>query len=432
VTSTTKVIHGPGVPECVGGSISVEPYHSEESFKKERDHIFRKCWLNVCRTRDVPEPDSYFVRDLAMIGTSILVMRGEDGVIRAFHNVCAHRLNKVVWNESGACPKKGIQCTFHGWRYKSDGKLAGAPDRAEFPNFDASANGLTPIDCETWNGFVFINLDPQHEVGLREYLGEFGDILEEYPFEKLVPMSSYRIEIEANWKVVLDAFSEGYHVPFTHGPTLPDFIDTSLYHMHQIGLFERHHYGSTPANPDSLYSNSALPYLPLDPKVEEARPEMERIMSAFSRSNPAPEFHPDRLPEGVNPTKTKRFGFDLWTCFPNVVAIVSSRLMTHHFWPISPTRTVLESKIYAPDVAGIRDYLFHQFRNIVIREAVREDVKNPEETQRVLDSGARSHMLLSRQEALIQHFAWVRSKYVDSASEGNPTPGTDLLKSVAA
>lgn len=85
-------------PELGTGPIPIEPYISREYFEKERERIFRKVWLNIGRVEQIPSSGDYFVKDLAMCNTSILVVRGKDGVIRAFHNMCSHRGNQLVWD----------------------------------------------------------------------------------------------------------------------------------------------------------------------------------------------------------------------------------------------------------------------------------------------------------------------------------------------
>jgi len=100
-------------PELGTDPIPIEPYTSHEYFEKERALIFRKAWLNVGRVEQIPNPGDYFVRDLAVCKTSILIVRGKDGTIRAFHNMCAHRGNKLAADTSGSC--KGLfTCKFHG------------------------------------------------------------------------------------------------------------------------------------------------------------------------------------------------------------------------------------------------------------------------------------------------------------------------------
>ena len=182
-TSNEKKWHDQ-YPELGTGPIPIEPYVSRDYFEKERAQIFRKVWLNVGRVEQIPNPGDYFVKDLAVLQTSILIVRGKDGAIRAFHNMCAHRGNKLVADTGGTC--KGLfTCKFHGWAYALDGSLSHIADEASFFNLNKADLGMTPIAVDTWEGFVFINADPHPAESLREYLGEIGTGFGGYPFGEL-------------------------------------------------------------------------------------------------------------------------------------------------------------------------------------------------------------------------------------------------------
>jgi phenylpropionate dioxygenase-like ring-hydroxylating dioxygenase large terminal subunit len=145
-------------PELGTNPLPIEPYVSREYFEKEREQIFRKVWLNIGRVELIPNRGDYFVKDLAVCDTSVLVVRGESGKIHAFHNMCSHRGNAVVWNSKGTC--KAFTCKFHSWTYGLDGALRHVPDEENFFGIKKEALGLTPVAVDTWEGFIFINLDP--------------------------------------------------------------------------------------------------------------------------------------------------------------------------------------------------------------------------------------------------------------------------------
>lgn len=145
-------------PELGTGPIPIEPYVSRAYFEKERDHIFRKVWLNIGRVEQLPQPGDYFVKDLAVCTTSVLVVRGKDGAIRAFHNMCSHRGNQLVWDHKGTC--QAVTCKFHGWVYGLDGALRHITDEDNFFGLKKETLGMTPVSAETWEGFIFINVDP--------------------------------------------------------------------------------------------------------------------------------------------------------------------------------------------------------------------------------------------------------------------------------
>jgi Rieske 2Fe-2S family protein len=106
--------------------------------------------------------------------TSILLVRGQDGNIRAFHSMCSHRGNSVVWDAKGSC--KAFACKFNSWTYGLDGALRNVPDEKNFFGLKKKALGLTPVAVDTWEGVVFVNVDPHPSETLCEYLGEFGPV----------------------------------------------------------------------------------------------------------------------------------------------------------------------------------------------------------------------------------------------------------------
>ena len=114
--------------------VPIEPCVSSAYFEQEREQLFRRVWLNVGRVEDLPKAGDYFVKDLAVCHTSILVVRGKDDQIRAFHNMCSHRGNKLAWATQGACQL--LTCKFHGWSYGLDGQLKFVPDEERFFDLD--------------------------------------------------------------------------------------------------------------------------------------------------------------------------------------------------------------------------------------------------------------------------------------------------------
>ena len=191
-------------PEVGTGSVSAEPCVSPEFFALERERIFRRHWINVGRVDELPAPGDYFVRELVVCTVSILIMRGTDGVVRAFHNICSHRGNKLVWNPQGRCPGR-LACGFHNWAYDAEGQLAYVPDEENFHDLDKRAHGLTPITSSIWEGFIFINLDPQPCETLLEFLGGVADQLASCPFGQMKLLRTYKVDEHANWNTNPDS-----------------------------------------------------------------------------------------------------------------------------------------------------------------------------------------------------------------------------------
>ena len=197
------------------GPVSVGGMTDPTYYEQEVEQIWKRLWLWAGKRTWVPEPGRHFVRDLPFAKTSIIVTHGEDGDIRAFHNVCSHRCNKVAWEERGRGPY--LSCPFHGWSYRMDGSLHSVPDEGEFYDIDPEALGLTPIRCETWADFIFVSLAGEPDESLREYLGDIATFYDEFPFDSFTQEYHWRVELACNWKIARDAFSEVYHVPFVHG-----------------------------------------------------------------------------------------------------------------------------------------------------------------------------------------------------------------------
>ena len=162
-------------PELGRGPVSLEDCVSKDFYEKEREHVFKKTWLYMGRVERVPKSGSYFTRELRFLNTSIIIVRGKDGVIRALHNICPHRGNKMLWEDdpfeevAGRAPL--LYCRFHGWRYKLDGSLHSATRKDLLLDFDAESCRVPAIQCEVWEGFIFVNLNPHNTEPVRSFLG---------------------------------------------------------------------------------------------------------------------------------------------------------------------------------------------------------------------------------------------------------------------
>ena len=146
--------------------------------------------------------------------------------MRGFHNICRHRGNKLVWNDfpdeetSGTC--RQFTCKYHGWRYDLDGSLTFVQQESEFFDLDKDDYGLVPVQTEVWEGFIFVNLDPDNTMSVKEYLGDLGAGLEGYPFGEMTQVYKYRANVGSNWKLFIDAFAEFYHAPVLHAKQATD------------------------------------------------------------------------------------------------------------------------------------------------------------------------------------------------------------------
>ncbi len=209
--------------------IPMDDCFDPEFFELEKEAVFRRSWLYAGRVDELPRRGSYLTKELTFLGVSILVIRGMDDEVRAFHNVCSHRGNKLVWDDfpdretSGSC--RQLACKYHGWRYALDGEIAYVHNAPEFFDLKVEDLALPTVHCEQWAGFIFINLQDEPAQSLREFLGEDVCKLETYPFDKLTQRYKFEAVVDSNWKIIMDAFQELYHVPYVHGkmnnPTAP-------------------------------------------------------------------------------------------------------------------------------------------------------------------------------------------------------------------
>src|SRR5271154_3124122 len=121
-------------PELGRGPLPVRPYVDTAYYALEQEHIFKKCWLQVGRVEEIPQSGDYFVKELVACNASVIVTRSRSGTVRAFHNVCSHRMNRVAYERCGTTRK--FFCKFHGWAYDLDGSLTGVPDEGAFFDLD--------------------------------------------------------------------------------------------------------------------------------------------------------------------------------------------------------------------------------------------------------------------------------------------------------
>jgi choline monooxygenase len=178
----------------------------------ERLSVFSKTWQLVARTDQVRSPGQFVSTTVA--GEPIVVVRGNDGTLRAFFNVCRHHAAAVVTQPCGQASL--LHCPYHGWNYGLDGSLKGMPEFEGVENFDRAQNGLVPIRVETWECFVFINLD-NHAAPLTDFLGGLVQRVAPLGIGKLHYFDRRTYDIHCNWKVFVDNFLDGgYHVPHLH------------------------------------------------------------------------------------------------------------------------------------------------------------------------------------------------------------------------
>jgi len=208
-------------------------YTDPSILELEKSRIFRRIWQLVgtlsqpCGERNgaaltIADPETYFPVDVA--GEPVVVVRDKQGTLRAFSNVCRHRAGPIA---QGCGTKNVFRCAYHGWTYTLDGRLIGTPDIEGMEFFDRSTMGMVPLRCETWEQFIFVNFNPDAEP-LSAFLGKIPEQSRGFDFAGLEMAERRDYEINCNWKVYVDNYLEGYHIPIAH-PGLMREIDYSQY-----------------------------------------------------------------------------------------------------------------------------------------------------------------------------------------------------------
>lgn len=210
--------------------ISPERYYSAEWMERERTELWAKVWNWAAREEDIPEAGDYVTFTIGR--ESFIITRDADDRIRAYFNVCPHRGNRLVREETGSRPQ-GFTCPFHNWRFGLDGTLDKLTDAETFrPEALCRDLSLSEVRCESWEGFVFINMDPDARP-LLEMLGPLVDHAKPYRLRDMRILRRVQAVWEANWKVGVDGFNEAYHVHAVHPQILPIFNDYNA----QIDLY---------------------------------------------------------------------------------------------------------------------------------------------------------------------------------------------------
>jgi choline monooxygenase len=204
-------------------------YLDTEVLRLEDERIFSRTWQFAGHVSQIAEPGTYTT---ASAGSQpVLVVRDDEGELRAFRNVCRHR-GSLLLSGSGEC-KKAIRCRYHGWTYRMDGQLIGVPEGRQIRGLDKSSLGLFPARVEVFCGLVFVNLDIR-ATPLAEQVAGLAERLEPYGLERLRPVVEKATSQPANWKIVVDNYLEGYHVPIAH-PGLMRLVD---YKNYDVELFD--------------------------------------------------------------------------------------------------------------------------------------------------------------------------------------------------
>jgi len=398
-------------PELGTAPVNYEDSISPEFYELERKAIFNKTWLNVGRVEQVPRTGSYFTRELACAGTSVIVVKDKAGEVRAFHNICRHRGNKLVWNDypreetAGTC--RQFTCKYHGWRYDLDGALNFVQQESEFFDLDKADYGLAPVQTEVWEGFIFVNLDPTNTTSVRDYLGGLGAGIEGYPFGEMTQVYKYRADVGSNWKLFIDAFAEFYHAPVLHAKQATDEESRKL----QGYGYEALAYDID--GPHSMVSSWGGMAPPKDPSM--VKPIENVLRSGLFGPWDRPDIEGlDPLPEGLNPARSPAWGIDSFVLFPNFMLLVwqPGWYLTYHYWPTSYNTHIFEGNLYFVPPKNATERLRQELAAVTFKEYALQDGNTLEATQSMIESRAVTEFPLGDQEILLRHLHQTARRYV--------------------
>ena len=189
-----------------------EYYASPEVFAREREQVFARQWICVGRALDFASPGSYRLADIA--GESLIIVRDRAGDIRAHYNVCRHRGTRLCAEPAGTLSET-IQCPYHAWTYRLDGRLIGAPHMAGTPHFSVEDYPLHSAAVGHWEAFVFVNLGANPEP-IEQAFAPLQERFARFNLPRLTTVRRIEYPVRANWKLILQNYSECLHCPTIH------------------------------------------------------------------------------------------------------------------------------------------------------------------------------------------------------------------------
>jgi len=310
----TQVATAPTRPNAdpdAGFSLPAWVYRDAEFYQAEVARVMRPSWQVVCHVNDVPAAGDY--RLLNFLGESIVVIRGEDGVVRALSNVCRHRGARILDRAAG-CVRK-LNCPYHAWSYELDGQLTGVPLKETYPELDMQRIALPRIESEIWRGFVFVRLEGGGP-SVAAMMAPYEDEIAPYRFEQMQAIGRVTLRPRSvNWKNIADNYSDNLHIRVAH-PGLTRLFGKT--YGSQAGEWADRLWGTLLDRPSD--NRSERMYQRVLPKVAHLPQSHQRLWLYFK----------------------------LW---PNVAFdIYPDQIDFMQFLPISPTETLIREISYAyPD-----------------------------------------------------------------------------------
>ena len=357
--------------------IPVGRYVDDEFWEIERRHLWTKVWVLAGRVEDLPGAGDFVTFD--DLGPPVVLVRGRDLVIRAFYNTCQHRGAPVVRENRGST--RLLRCQYHSWSYDIEsGRLVSVPDERDFVDLDKESRCLPALRCEVWDGWIFVNQDPD-AMPLAEWLGPIPDELAELEGPRLRSISRESHVVPCNWKVTAEAFLEVYHFRHIHGREGESLLDNrgAVMSLLPNGC-------SRMVTPYSRAAWTAIGMNNFDDFVHLVAPGFDDV---------------DGVNDMIRCTSTA------YSVFPNLITpIASNGFPFITFWPIDRTTTRIDWTHYAPVDFDPADGLPEPWRARLANFAriMDEDFWNMAPMQKSLESPALRGVPINYQERRIWHF----------------------------
>lgn len=343
-------------PAIKGHNIDGYRYTSPDFYAKEFEGVWARSWLLLGRESEIPYPGDWQREEVG--AESILMVRQKDGSIKAMYNVCQHRGNRLVFEPSGHT--KRFVCKYHGWAFMPDGALNFAQDAGDFPRNPCEYIRLQELQCETFAGFVWVNMDP-NAGSLQQYLGPVWDDWQAYPIAEWNRYLAYTVDVPCNWKVIQDNFNESYHLRSVHPQA--SMMTEEAHDETQFDLCKEGHSRMImrAGNPAKSVAKehrlndrlvSLLKFWGLDP--EDFRGQEYGIRLALQKQKRA--LGPDRGYGYFDGLRDEQLtDYYHYTLFPNFSASITAE--GFHFLrsrphPTDPERCLFDNWFYAPDPEG--------------------------------------------------------------------------------
>ncbi|BFM14213.1 aromatic ring-hydroxylating dioxygenase subunit alpha [Maricurvus nonylphenolicus] len=351
--------------------ISTDRYNDPDALALEQAALFRNTPVIVAHTTEIAEPGNYVTEQVA--GVPLIILRDHDGQLQVFINACRHRGARLLQGESGQC-KRLMVCPYHAWSYKLDGSLTGVPDKELFGDLDFSKLDLVPIQFAEKHGFIWVVLDgdASEPLDIDAALGEVVNAdFTSFGFSEQLMHKKVSLVNDCNWKLVMDAFAEGYHLKTLHKDSLARFfLHTSIYddcypHVRQMGG-----------------RKGLTEEIKKDPAEWNFRLNTTLFYNIFP--NTIFVFHPHWISQ-----------MSLFPVGPDAVRVVHRMLI-----PELPANDEIAEKLDA------------SFNHIQGQVFEKEDLAISVDIQQTLDSGANTHFVVGGYEEGMRIFHQARDEYI--------------------